>query len=464
MNDNPRWIARQILAELRDWSERSDRKPLVLRGARQVGKSTLVRMLAADRGLDLVEVNFEGRVELDRELASRDPRRILRSLELARDIEIDPRRSLLFLDEIQAAPAALPALRYFYETMPELRVIAAGSLLDLALGEPGASVPVGRIEFLHVGPLTFEEFVAARGQSSLADWLRAYRFGDDVPGPAHARCLELLREYFVVGGMPKSVQCAVEGASLKRSEAERLDLLQAFEDDFRRYGPGANVARLQKVFRRLPQVLASRLKYTALDREERARDLARALDQLCQARVAHRVLHTSCWGVPLGATADEKRFKVLFLDVGLVSTACGLSIPVFDEAHDLVQINQGALAEQFVGQQLLHGGHGARPPELHCWMRESLNASAEVDFVIAAEDRVVPIEVKAGKSGRLRSLHVFAEEIGGPLALRLDSNLPSEQEVVGVAGTGARPRFRLVSLPLYLAGQVRRLARELVAA
>jgi hypothetical protein len=203
-----------------------------------------------------------------------------------------------------------------------------------------------------------------------------------------------------------------------------------------------------------------KFKYSGIDREERSRELGRALDLLCLARVAHRVRHTAANGVPLGAEVDDRSFKVLFMDVGLLCRSCGLSVLDTEEAADPMRINSGAVAEQFVGQHLLHAGEPYAEPGLHCWMREKSQSSAEVDYVIPVGGKVVPVEVKAGRTGALKSLHVFLREKGRDFGLRFNTDGPSLLEAeTSLADGGNRP-FRLLSLPLYMAGQTLRLCEE----
>ena len=454
---------RFALDSLKEWHRRPGRKPLILRGARQVGKSYLVRKFAREASLDLLELNLERTPALARLFASNSPAQIVHFLEVHFERDIDPARSLLFLDEVQGAPEVLAALRYFHEEMASLPIVAAGSLLDFALDEPAFTVPVGRIEYLHMGPMGFEEFLRAAGREKLFRFLADYTPGQDVPDVLHAQLMEYLRQFLIVGGMPEVAAAWFEQRSLRSCEAIQQALLAAFRDDFGKYGRHVNQTRICKVFDKLPLLVGKRFRYVQVDRDERSRDLADALQRLCLARVAHRVHHSSSTGVPLGATADDRNFKVLFLDVGLLSSACGLDLSLLAETADLVQVNSGAIAEQFVGQQLLGSLPSHRTPAIHFWSRESRNAQAEVDYVIEVGARVIPVEVKAGKTGTLRSLHVFLREKHLDLGIRLNSEPPSLLPIEVSLPDQSLLRFRLLSLPLYLAGQVRRLAAALLS-
>lgn len=450
---------RDAIAYLKRWRDSPSRKPLVLRGARQVGKSFLARVFAEESFENLIEVNFELDPEARTLFASRDPKVSLPLVEARYGGPVRPGRTLLFLDEIQAAPEVFAGLRYFHEQLPELHVVAAGSLLDFALAEGGSGVPVGRIEYLNLGPMTFEEFLRAIDRESLVSFLSDYTVGTELPRSIHDELLRLLRLYLVIGGMPASVRAFIETGSHRDSEAERQSILSTFREDFAKYSKLVDRRRLDKLFPKIPQLAGKKFKYSHVDRDDRARDLGRGLDLLCMARVAYRVRHSSANGVPLGAEADDRHFKVLFLDVGLLSRSCGLTVLDLERAEDVTMINAGGLAEQFVGQHLLHANEFFAEPELYCWMREKSQSSAEVDYLSAISGTVVPIEVKAGKTGTLKSLHVFLLEKGRNFGVRLNADLPSLLHAeTRVAGTPGHP-FRLLSLPLYMIGQLPRLAR-----
>ncbi|MCP3959181.1 MAG: ATP-binding protein [bacterium] len=448
---------RHALEELEQWRDRPGRKPLIIRGARQVGKTTLVRLFAEQHFAELVEVNFERNPELAELFDFKDPTDIPRRLELQLGQDVTPGRSLLFLDEIQAAPRVLATLRYLYEELPRLHVIAAGSLLDLALDQPAFSVPVGRIEYLHLGPMRFEELLLAAGQDRLVAFLQEYELGEEIHPPLHEQLMRWLRTFLVVGGMPDAVRAFVERGAHQDSEAVKHSVLATFRDDFGKYGARVDHTRLRKVFERLPLLVGDKLKYVHIDRGERAKDLSAALHLLSLARVAYRVRHTAANGVPLGAEADERKFKVLFLDVGLMATASGLSVLDLEKAEDVMMVNRGALCEQLVGQHLLYRAPSWEEPRLFYWAREKRGSAAEVDYVISQGAEILPIEVKAGKTGTLKSLHLFLREKSRSLAVRLSSAPPSVLAATTSLADGRNVPFQLVSLPLYLVGQVRRL-------
>ena len=442
---------------LKEWKDRATRKPLVIRGARQVGKSFLVRLMASETFTNLVEINFERMPDTASLFASKTPRTILPLLEARFNMPIEPGKTLLFLDEIQAAPEVFAALRYFHEEMPGLHVIAAGSLLEFVLQEHSFSMPVGRIEYLHLGPMSFEEFLLALGQKKLRQWLMRFTLPEVIPDGLHRELLGLVRQYCVVGGMPEAVAAFAKSGSYQECEQVQQSILSTYRDDFAKYATKAKHRRVEKVFSKIPQLVGRKFMFSHVDPEERARELGSALLLLCLARVAHQVKHSHGNGVPLGAEADDHTFKVLFLDVGLLCRSCGLNVLDIGKAADLTLVNAGAVSEQLVGQHLLMGGAFYEDPKLHCWMRDKPNSSAEVDYLIALGSHVIPVEVKAGSTGKLKSLHLFLSEKNREFGLRFNSDVPSLLDThTSLPGGKDRP-FQLLSLPFYMLGQVRRL-------
>jgi predicted AAA+ superfamily ATPase len=450
-------MKRDLLSDLQEWSNRSNRKPLIIRGARQVGKTHLVREFSSSQFDNLVEINFDLTPEKSEIFDSRDIDQMIRLLEIDLDVDILPGKTLLFLDEIQNAPQLIPLLRYFYEKKPELHVIAAGSLLEFALGAHDFSMPVGRIEYMFMGPMTFQEFLVASGANRLASFIKSYSLNDVIPLSIHNELLRLLKVYCVVGGMPAVVREYVKEEDGRLAAMEQRSILQTYRDDFGKYHAKINARRLGTVFTRLPHLTGKKLKYVNVDRNERAKDIAECIEMLQMARIVHRVTHSAGNGVPLGAEANGKDCKLLFIDVGLLSCALGLKATDIHLAADLVLVNSGAVAEQFAGQHLLHEHDSYLQPELHYWNREKRGSSAEVDYLYAHGPTVVPIEIKAGKAGALKSLQVFAAEKGSQVAVRFNTGMPSQCAVQSTVASKPSARFQLLSLPLYLVGEIERL-------
>ena len=451
---------RFALEYLEAWKSKPNRKPLLIRGARQVGKTYLVRFFAKEYFDQMLEINLERNPEIASLFTANDTRKIVQLLELQYNITIRPGGTLLFLDEIQAVPELLASLRYFYEELPELHVIAAGSLVEFALEEPSFSMPVGRIEYLHFGPMQLEEFLLAAGKDKLVTFLNEYSVGDSIPEPLHNLLMDQLRTFLVTGGMPEAVAVYLNSHSWQDCESTKHSLLATFQDDFNKYGKRVKHQRLQLLFKKIPLLVGSKFKYVNVDRNERSADLAKALNLLFRARIASPVYHSSCSGIPLGAEMNTKKFKVLFLDVGLMSTATGLNLLDFEKAEDVMRVNAGAICEEFIGQHLLFSQQPYCEPEVCYWLREKKNSSAEVDYVISEGALIVPIEVKAGKSGTLKSLHLFLREKHRPFGVRFNSYTPSVLESQTALPGGPNIPYRLVSLPLYMVGQLRRLIRQ----
>lgn len=453
-------LKRTEIDYLRSWASRATRKPLIIRGARQVGKSTLVRQFAQASGLELVALNFERNPEFREVFARRDPAEILAAIQLLTGKAVRTGAALLFLDEIQAAPEGLAALRYFQEETPDLHVIAAGSLLEFALATATFSMPVGRVEYLYLGPMQFEDFLQAMGETPLVEWLRSLSLGEIRAGPmtraVHEKLMGLLRQYWITGGLPEAVARFTDSRDFSEVSRVHHSIVSTYRDDFAKYSHGALRERVQLVFDRLPALVGRKFKYAHVSHDHRAAELATALEQLCMARIAYKVHHTSANGVPLGAEVNDRHFKVLYMDVGLMATA--LQLRLIDLGRqELTMINSGAVAEQFVGQHLLYAGLPYEAPALHYWFREAKGASAEVDYVITHGQHVVPIEIKSGKTGTLRSLHYFLQEKRRGFAVRLNGDVPSLLEDSSRLADGVELEYSLLSLPLYAVGQIGRL-------
>lgn len=440
---------RKAVLALKEWHARGgrERKPLVIRGARQVGKSYLVRDFAAQHGLALLELNFEKSPE-QRKLFTPSETRTLLSVLATHFRQPLGAGALLFLDEIQSAPEVFSRLRYIHEDAPHVAVVAAGSLLEFALAEMEHSVPVGRVEYLHLGPMQFEEFLVARGDNLWLELLRGWTPGDIESQRRlqafHEPLLESARDFGIVGGMPEAVAHYVERRDFLAVERTHRSILDSFREDFAKYRRRVPLERLQHLFHQIPAELGRKWVHARVEPSARAEVVSAALGALCAARIAHRVHHSAGNGVPLAAERKDRSFKVLFLDVGLASSELGLGVEHRLRSEALFQVNEGALAEQWIGQHLLDLRAIYAAPEVHYWAREKTGAEAEVDYLWAHGPRVVPVEVKSGKSGRLKSLRVFLEEKRSRLGVRFSTQPPS------LEGS-------LLHLPIYMVGELPRL-------
>jgi predicted AAA+ superfamily ATPase len=445
---------------LASWLKKPNRKPLILRGARQVGKSSLVRNLAKLSQRDCLELNFERNPEHADFFKSKDPKIILNHLSLHFKKTIDLDNSLLFLDEIQATPEVIETLRYFYEECPEIPVVAAGSLLDFALAEPTFSVPVGRIEYFHLGPMAFEDFLASQGETALLDWIRKVTLTDAIPAPIHQRCLELIKQFWLIGGMPEVVAHFSEHHDLLEINNIKQNILQSYQEDFHKYGRIKQIPLLRRVFKALPSLIGQKIKYAHLDPDSKSVQVKEALDFLNLAKIIHLIYHSHATGVPLGAQIDHKIFKAIYVDIGLLCSALGLSDLSIIQSPDWAWINRGSLAEQYIGQTLFQLYPSYQMPELYYWIREQAQASAELDYVWQYENQIIPIEVKAGKTGHLKSLHYFMQEKKWSFGVRFNTDIPSLLDEKLKLPNQKESSYRLLSLPFYLAGQLNRFVQN----
>jgi len=439
---------RNIETDLLEWKQRHSRKPLVLRGARQTGKTTVVRKFAK---------SFDGFVELNLEKDAvrrifseiTDIGRILQSIEGVCNRRIIPGRTLLFIDEIQNSVSAVKLLRFFQEEAPDLHVIAAGSLSEVRMKAEGWSFPVGRVEFRYLYPATFEEFLAARGEGVLLDILRATRVGETAPPPVHGRLTDILLDYMVVGGMPEAVASFAAEGSVAAVRDRQEALFSSFKEDFSKYARGAGVGRLKSLWEQVPFEAGRRIKYSRLcGPEGRSREVSDAFDVLHDAMLIERIYPTTRTEPPL-VPKPKAAPKAQYLDIGLVTHVLHLTREQL-RARLASSGLAGGLAEAFVGQEILAAGGRQRGP-LFFWVREEKDAISELDFLVQVGDRVLPIEVKSGSHGSLKSLHQFLKRSGGDLGIRLyDGPLRIDAHRVALPDR-SELRYRLLSVPFYLA-------------
>jgi len=435
--------------EFANWLKNKNRKPMVLRGARQVGKTWLVRDFAKRQKLKLVELNFERLPGLADLFSENDPVEILRNIEAEKAITIKPDTSLLFLDEIQAAPRLFSKLRWFKEEIPGLPVIAAGSLLDFAIEKYSYSMPVGRITYFHLEPLSFFEFVLATGNESLYKKLSSFSLKSRMPDSLHQKCLDLYRDYCLVGGMPEVVREWVGSKNLMACIKIQQDLLATYRDDFHKYGGKTDAGMLNKLLLSVAKQLGNKFIYSRVDPTQKHVQIKKALSLLAQAKICTKVLHTTGNGLPLGAESNEKFFKVLMLDIGLISVQLGLSSMKHAEAKSILFSNKGGLAEQFVGQQLLASQAPLASGKLYYWQRTG-GRQGEIDYIIQHGNSVIPVEVKSGSAGSMKSLHQFMAEKRLNLAVRFNINQPSLETIKVKTTLGKPVSYWLLSLPVYL--------------
>ncbi len=381
------------------------REPLLLRGARQVGKTCAVRKLG-NKFKYFVEINFE-RLQGAASIFEKDlaPEKIILSLSLLLKTAIIPGETLLFFDEVQEAPRVILALRYFYEEMPNLHVVAAGSLLEFAIAKVG--VPVGRISMLYMYPLSFLEYLVATNNRLIGTEILSHPPGLALQEAVHKKILDLVGEYLSIGGMPEAVARWVRTQDPTSALHVLQQIAATYRQDFEKYARKAQVKYLEQLFRQVPHFVGKEFSYREIHGEYRKRELAPALELLERANIIHTIRHTSGQGIPIGAEADFDTFKVIYLDIGLCQAILGSDISAWFLQPLKSFKNRGEIAEGFVGQELICYANPSSKAEIHFWKRKEKNSAAEVDYLIQRGELILPIEVKSGASTTLRSLRLF---------------------------------------------------------
>ena len=454
-------MKRLIDNQLLLWKTSNRRKPLIVRGGRQTGKTWSIDRFGKCHFVSIVKIDLEKRRDLhDIFAGDLGSRTILSQLALVTGQRIIPGETLLFLDEIQACPRALMALRYLYEELPALHVIAAGSLMEFALTDislrpsVGAtrrasnavqivcpddlSFPVGRVQFLNMYPMTFIEFLRAGEQEQLAEILQ--KPPGQLNSAVHNLLLNQLRQYFFVGGMPEVVQAYYENLSMLDAFEVQSEILDSYRQDFAKYAPRADKNCLDRVLVSCAAKVGEQIKYSRLADGFSNPTIHKAFDLLCMARVVNRIPAVKTVGQPLGAGINNKKLKASLIDIGLMQRLNRLPVDIEIRQQDLLMIYRGKLAEQFVAQELLV----TQNSELYYWARAARGSTAEVDYLINKDGRIYAVEVKSGKGGSLRSLHLL-----------LDNYPNCSEGLVLYSGAWAElPEQKLRFIPLYYAGSL----------
>ena len=402
---------------LHEWRKRPGRRPLVIKGARQVGKTWLVRQFGKSFE-GFVEFNFEREPDLT-EIFARgfDSRRILTELSAVARQRIVPGKTLLFLDEVQESVPAIRSIRYFYEELPELHLIAAGSLLNTVLDK--VPTGVGRATYLNLYPLTFAEFLEGADESLLRESICGRRFDEPMAEIHHKKLLDYVRAYMLLGGMPSVLAAFFETGDLVACQQIQSDLLQSFVDDFHKYSRESEIQHLAAVFRSVPLQLGNKFKYVNVDPSVKSRYFSKALLLLELAGLVHKVYHSSADGVPLSARIRSNQFKVVFFDTGLAQRLVNVDLRKWMTTVDISSVNKGAVAEQFVGQELAAWTEAGPLNPLTYWHREARASSAEVDYLLESGDKVYPVEVKEARQGGMKSMHSFLKEKGRTTGIKI---------------------------------------------
>jgi uncharacterized protein len=450
-------MKRDILQSLKEWKIRKGRNPLIIRGARQVGKTYIIEEFAKIEFNNNLSVNLEEKPELKKLFFDNNVNRIITELSILFNQDINSGNTLLFIDEIQTCPEALRTLRYFKEKLPDLHVICAGSLLDHTLNEIELPMPVGRVEFMYMYPLSFKEFLMAINQDKLVSYIESFDFSNPFSEIIHNQISQFLRLYFFVGGMPAVVKVFAEENKLIEIGRVHNNILTSIQYDFAKYGTRKQQEYLLTVLKYCGQNPGRKIKYSHIDKDTRSANLKETIQKLELSRIIHTIKHTNAQKVPLSTHSRDEVFKTIFLDIGFVNRFNQIELT---ELENLVTASEGMLAEQFVGQELLTQNRSWEDPQLFFWSREEKSSNAEIDYLFQHRNQIYPIEVKAGKTGTLKSMHVYLYEKKLETGIRFNMDLPS----IGTFKTGisipnpkAELSWTLLSLPLYMVSELKRI-------
>ena len=413
------YTERKIDNTLLEWKNEKDRKPLLLRGARQVGKTSAVRHLAE---------SFEYYIEIDflssdnSDIAalfsqSISTKELCQKIAVIKGIPLEEGKTLLFLDEIQSCPKAIEKLRYFYEQIPNLHLIAAGSLLEFALEEL-PSFGVGRIRSVFMYPLSFEEFLTFQNLNALRDEMNNASPQKPLDEIFHKRLLQEFRNFLILGGMPEVDSYWCETHDFLKCRQIQNDLVISYNDDFSNNKKRIPASRIQEVFRSVAIQGQGKFVYKKANPDLRTDQIKSALETLILAGLVYPVTHTCANGIPLGAELREDYKRMIYFDTGLLQRQLNLKAEDILVSDDFDVINKGAIAETFVGTELMKAGSFYEKNELYCWHRENAGSNAEVDYVIQNGSEIIPIEVKASKKGSMQSLRRFLALKGKPYGIR----------------------------------------------
>ncbi len=427
---------RIAIEKLLKWKQSNRRKPLIIEGARQVGKTWLMKEFGRQAYADTVYINFDSNSRMAELFASDlDTDRLLMGLELYVGRKIDPDKSLLIFDEVQEVPKALSALKYFYENAPQYHIVCAGSLLGIALHQ-GTSFPVGKVDFLKLYPLSFKEFLMATDKERYAELLDLQDF--EMITRFKQTYIDALKQYYFVGGMPEAVQCFAESKDFNEVREIQKRILAAYEQDFSKHAPYEIVPRLRMLWNSIPSQLAKENKkfiYGLVRSGARAKEYETALLWLSDCGLVHKISRINAAGIPLRAYEDLKAFKLYVVDVGLLGCMVGLHQSTLLDGNALFVEFKGALTEQYVCQQL------KTIEDLDIYYYTNDRGSCEVDFIVDTGKQIIPLEVKAEINLRAKSLKTYQEKFSPEISIRTSMSDYKKEEW-------------LVNLPLYAIDQI----------
>ena len=427
---------RMAIEKLLKWKESKRRKPLIIEGARQVGKTWLMKEFGRQAYADTVYINFDSNSRMAELFASDlDTDRLLMGLELYAGRKINSDNTLLIFDEVQEIPRALTSLKYFYENAPQYHIVCAGSLLGIALHQ-GTSFPVGKVDFLKLYPLSFKEYLMAVGKERFAELLNRQDY--QMIAGFRQTYTDALKHYYFVGGMPEAVQSFAENKDFNEVRAVQKRILSAYEQDFSKHAPNEMVPKIRMLWNSIPSQLAKENKkfiYGLLRKGARAKEYETAIMWLSDCGLVHKVSRVNAAGIPLKAYEDLKAFKLFLVDVGLLGCMAGLHQRILLDGNDLFTEFKGALTEQYVCQQL------KTIEDLGVYYYTNDRGSCEVDFIVDTGERIIPVEVKAEMNLRAKSLKVYQEKFSPEVSVRTSMSDYKKEEW-------------LINLPLYAIEQI----------
>ena len=405
-------MERLLMQQLLKWKNKKKRKPLVIHGARQVGKTWLMREFGRRYYENCIYINFDNNERMKYTFEQDyDIKRIISALKIESGTQINPENTLLIFDEIQEVPKAMSALKYFYENAPEYAIVAAGSILGMALHE-GTSFPVGKVEFLNLHPLNYREFLMAAGEEMLAELLMSQDY--TMIHNFSSKYADYLRKYYYIGGMPEAIQTYLDTDDFHEVRAIQKELLLYYENDFSKHAPIEQLPRIQMVWNSIPAQLAKENRkfiYGTVREGARAKDFELAIQWLSDYGLIHKSYRVSKPEMPLISYMDQSAFKMFMVDVGLLSAKVDLSAKTLLEGNKIFEEFKGALTEQYVAQELSTAG-------INLYYYSNSNSTSEIDFVVQWDELVIPVEVKAEENLRAQSLRAFCKKYEPETAIR----------------------------------------------
>lgn len=425
-------MKREIEKTLLEWKNSYGRKPLLIRGARQVGKTYSVRKFSEQFEIYL-EINFEEDPNVAKLFeGTLTPSSLCENLSAYYNQDIIPGKTLLFFDEIQTCPKAISSLRFFYEKMPELHLIATGSLLEFAL-EKIPSMGVGRIKSIYMFPLSFKEFLIASKEKLLLSRITDNPLNTPFDSLLHQKSIDLYKTFQIIGGLPEVVDRYIHTRSIPQCLEILDDLINTFKDDFAKYKERVDIFRISEVFNSIPLQSGEKFKYSKIDSSSSSTALKNSLELLEKAGLIYKIRHSASNGIPLAAEVKNKKFKVILFDTGIHQRILGLDISSYISASSFDVVNRGAIAEVFTGLEIMKYNNYNRKNSLYYWHREAKSSNAEIDYVVQIGEEIIPVEVKSGKSGTLKSLHSFVNSHHPPFSLKCSlANFGTDKNILSL--------------------------------